>query len=56
MPSKKHTKARLIAKRRGKAFSKPAGFRSIDKQPAKQLPDTSRIPWFPTIPKTSTDD
>jgi hypothetical protein len=37
--------------RKQKGVRKPAGF---DKLPAKRLPDTSRIPWFPAI-KTGTD-
>jgi hypothetical protein len=56
MPSKKHPKPRGVAKHRGKEFRMPADFRNMDKQSAKPLPDTSRIPWFPMVQKTGTDD
>lgn len=49
MPSKKHLK------RKGKGFTKLVGSKPFDKKLAKQLPDTSRIPWLETIPKIGTD-
>lgn len=45
----KAPKPHLVAKRKGKGFS---GF---DEKTTKSLPDTSRIPWFPTLAKTRTD-
>ena len=38
MASKKYSKPRRVAKPKGKGFSE------FNKKPAKQLPDTSRIP------------
>jgi len=51
MPQKhsKHPKPRLVDR------AKLKGARGSDKKTTKQLPDTSRIPWFPVIPKTGTD-
>lgn len=55
MPSRKHAKPRLVPKHKGKGLSNLARFKGSDKKSAKQLPDTSRIPWFPPIPKTGTN-
>jgi len=50
-----HSKPRRVAKRRGKALKNLGGFKEVNMKPTKPLPDTSRIPWFPPLPKTGTD-
>jgi len=40
---------------KGKALKNLGGFKGVNKKPTKQPPDTSRIPWFPPLPKTGTD-
>ena len=61
MPSK-NSRSSLIRRKqasrsstRSSHYSKPSGFRSINYKTAKPIPDTSRIPWFPPVPKTGTD-
>ncbi|MGE0645085.1 MAG: hypothetical protein AB7P24_15585 [Nitrospira sp.] len=55
MSTKKHSKPRRVVKRRGKGLGNLGGPKKSDKNLAKGLPDTSRIPWFPPMPKTGTD-
>lgn len=55
MPSKKHAKLGLVARRTEKTNKKLIRVSGSNKKPAKQPPDTSRIPWFPPLPKTGTD-
>ena len=51
----KTSKPRLVAKRTAKGTRKLVRISGSDKKPPKQLPDTSQIPWFPSLPKTGTD-
>ena len=55
MRTKKHPKARLMAKRGGKTFGKFVSAKELEKTRTKPPPDTNRIPWFPPLPKPSTD-
>ena len=55
MSTKKPSKPRRVVKRRGKGLRNLGGPKRDDKNLAKGLPDTSRIPWFPPMPKTGTD-
>lgn len=55
MPSKKHSKPRLVSRKRSRPLGRSKGFIGSEKEPAKPLPDTSRIPWFPPLPQTGTD-
>ncbi|MFZ3014191.1 MAG: hypothetical protein WA045_10830 [Nitrospira sp.] len=48
-PFIQQSQPRRVAKRKGKSFS------GLDKNPTKQPPDTSRIPWFPPKSKIGTD-
>ncbi|MDH4302196.1 MAG: hypothetical protein OEV51_08975 [Nitrospira sp.] len=50
-----HSKPRRVIKRKGKGLKNLGGFKGVNKKPTKQPPDTSRIPWFPPLPKTGTD-
>jgi len=49
MRVKKQSRPRLLAKQKSKRS------KAVDKKIPKPLPDTSRIPWFPALPKTGTD-
>ena len=53
MPTTKPSKQRVVGKHKNtnKGFTKLAS-KPFSKQLAKQLPDTTRIPWFPTSNKT----
>lgn len=55
MSSKKHSKPRLVSRKHSRPLGRNKGFIGSEKNLAKPPPDTSRIPWFPPLPKTGTD-